>query len=86
MSHIDQVKQAREKFLQALADYGIAEDSPINESIPIRDGHYIGRRFSCGNLESMWLADSEELMFDMMEPNPVAKDLAESEAELRTAA
>ena len=86
MSHIEKVKQARQKFSQTLADSGLSDDEPISESMLIRDGFYVGRRFRRGDVEGIWLVESDELTINYGEAKTAVDAPLDLQHELRKAA
>ncbi|MCA9204775.1 MAG: hypothetical protein KDA59_17095 [Planctomycetales bacterium] len=52
---------AREQAAKLLAQHGAPDSEPFYETIMIRDGGYIGRRFSRGHLSALWTATDNEI-------------------------
>ena len=86
MSHIKKVEQARQEFSQLLASCGASDDEPISESMLIRDGFYVGRRFRHGDVEGIWLVDSDELIINDGEAKAAVDTALDLQHELRRAA
>ncbi|HVU87501.1 MAG TPA: hypothetical protein VHD36_09275 [Pirellulales bacterium] len=41
----------------------ITDESQITKSVLVREGHYCGRAFRCGDIRAVWFADANELKF-----------------------
>jgi hypothetical protein len=41
----------------------ITDHSQISKSVLVREGHYCGRAFKCGEIRAVWFADANELKF-----------------------
>jgi hypothetical protein len=41
----------------------VTDESQIIKSVLVREGHYCGRAFKCGDIRAVWFADANELKF-----------------------
>jgi hypothetical protein len=41
----------------------VTDESQITKSVLVREGHYCGRAFKCGDIRAVWFADANELKF-----------------------
>lgn len=51
--------------VQIMGELGecITDESQITKSVLVRDGHYCGRAFVCGEIRAVWFAEANELKF-----------------------
>lgn len=41
----------------------VTDETQITKSVLVREGHYCGRAFRCGDIRAVWFADANELKF-----------------------
>ncbi len=41
----------------------VTDETQITKSVLVREGHYCGRAFKCGDIRAVWFADANELKF-----------------------
>ena len=56
-------KAVRSHIEGLFADHGARADERIQETLLIADGFYCGRRYSCGQMQAIWLVKKGELEF-----------------------
>lgn len=62
MDHLDYMERLRSYVRAMFAQLG-ADDSPLQETILLRGGHYCGRRFRAGAHLAVWFSDENEVKF-----------------------
>ena len=50
------------KIMEELGE-SITDESQVIKSVLVREGHYCGRSFKCGDIRAVWFADANELKF-----------------------
>ena len=61
MSTLSRMDSLRSLVRAFLSQQGVAETTPVRESILIRQGCYCGRRFECDGLSAVWFEEEDEL-------------------------
>ena len=61
MFHLQVLEAVRHQVSQAFARYRLADGSEPRESILLKSGIYVGRRFEVGTGYAMWNAQNDEL-------------------------
>jgi len=69
MNHAQLTLHVRQVAHQALHRHGASADVEPNESFLIQDGYYFGRRFTCDNLQAIWLLEDNRIRLSDEEGN-----------------
>ena len=56
-------QRVRELVSHTLRDLGADSIDEIDETLLIRDGHYCGRKFECGEHLAIWFTEENEVKF-----------------------
>lgn len=56
----DRIQRARAYVESLFAQLGV-EEQPYYETILIRDGHYCGHRFACGDVSAVWFCEEDQV-------------------------
>jgi hypothetical protein len=59
-ARLERIRQLVEETFDELAQDATA---PVRETILVQNGHYCGRRFTCGRLQAIWFVEEGELKF-----------------------
>ena len=55
--------RARQVVYEAMADMGLPDPGPCCETVVVRDGYCLGRRFTFDTLEAVWLEADAKIEF-----------------------
>jgi hypothetical protein len=64
-----QADQIYQLVKTAFSELGVTE--PIRRSVLLRDRHFVGQRFRCGDFHAVWLAGSDRIEVTDAEGRPL---------------
>ena len=79
------VSVIRARVLATFRELGMEDESTTHETVLIRDGLYVGRRFHAGSLHAVWMAGEDDFAV-LRDQEPVVLDEATDHDQWRRAA